>query len=421
MMALVYAIQGAFWPLLAIHLRDLGIEGRGRGWIFATLAMGSFAMPLGAGHLVDRLMPTQWFLALTYTVGTVILGALACGVSAKPSVLFAWFLVYWLVTAPMTGISASLAFRNLKRPLEEFGAVRLWGTAGWMVVGWFVSAVMMIVGSSSTTGQGAYEAFWIAAGLSTVLAFYSLTLPHTPPLDVAEGYERGWSESLAVIRRPEVAVFLVAAFGVGLTTPFVYQVLPTYLVSRGLPRAWVSTAMTLGQIPEIAALAVLPWMFRRFHYKGTLALGIAAWVARYASLAVDPPLWVALAGIPLHGVGIACFTVGGQIFIDGRAPAHRRAGAQAMLMVVTSGLGSLVGSVLAGEIVGRMAADSALVFVFPCVINVALLIYFCAGFRLDNATTVRVVANDEARPLRNDGLRGSVACTGNLVTESADG
>ena len=27
MMALVYAVQGSFWPLLAVHLADLGIGG----------------------------------------------------------------------------------------------------------------------------------------------------------------------------------------------------------------------------------------------------------------------------------------------------------------------------------------------------------------------------------------------------------
>src|SRR3954468_6805337 len=113
MMALLYAVQGAFWPLLAVHLRDLGIEGRGRGWIFATLALGSFAMPLGAGQLVDRLMATQRFLALAYALGTGLLLALARGVSVAPWSLFAWFLVYWLVTAPTTGIGASLALRNL--------------------------------------------------------------------------------------------------------------------------------------------------------------------------------------------------------------------------------------------------------------------------------------------------------------------
>ena len=59
MMALVYAVQGSFWPLLAVHLQDLGLNGRSRGWIFATLAMGSVIVPLGAGQLVDRLMRTQ--------------------------------------------------------------------------------------------------------------------------------------------------------------------------------------------------------------------------------------------------------------------------------------------------------------------------------------------------------------------------
>src|SRR5690242_17279084 len=107
-MALVYAVQGALWPLLAIHLRDLGFDVRGPGCIFATLALGSFAMPLGAGHLVYRLMPTQRFLSLAYAVGTGILVSLARGVPSGPAALFGWFLVYWLVTAPTTGISSSL-------------------------------------------------------------------------------------------------------------------------------------------------------------------------------------------------------------------------------------------------------------------------------------------------------------------------
>ncbi|SIO58614.1 Nucleoside H+ symporter [Singulisphaera sp. GP187] len=420
MMALIYAIQGAFWPLLAVHLRDLGIDGRGRGWIFATLALGSFAMPLGAGQLVDRLMPAQRFLALAYLMGAAILAALAVGVSVTPWPLFAWFLAYWLVMAPTTVIGATLAFRNLAKPQNEFAGVRLWGTIGWMVAGWFVSVLMSSVGSSSA-GQGAYEAFWVAAGLSLVLAVYSLTLPHTPPLAVGARTTSGLRAAVAMLRRREIEVYLRTAFCVCLTTPFIYQVLPTHLESRGLPRAWISTAMTLGQVPEIAALAVLPGMFRRFQFQGTLAIGIAALAVRFLSLVVDPPLWVILAGIPLQGIGVACFTIGGQVFMDSRAPAERRAGAQALLTVLTAGIGSLLGSVLAGEISTWFSRDSALVFLIPCVIDGALLVYFCASFRPDSATTPRIDVGDEARPLGTDGVRGSVALTGNLVTESADG
>jgi MFS family permease len=202
-------------------------------------------------------------------------------------------------------------------------------------------------------------------------------------LAVAEDEPSGLAEALEMIRRPPVAVFLATAFGVGLTTPFVYQVVPPYLESRGLPRAWISTVMTLGQYPEIATLAVLPWVFRHLRYKGTLALGIAANVVRYASLTPDPPLWVAIVGIPLHGVGIACFNVAGQVFLDSQAPRHRRASAQALLMVLTTGVGSLLGSLLAGEISRHYPGDYPLVFLVPCLINLGLLVAFWATFQSD--------------------------------------
>src|SRR4051794_10679859 len=124
MMALVYAIQGAWWPLLAVHLKDLGISSRGRGWIFATMALASIATPLGAGQVADRLMATQRLLAAIYAVGTGFLVLLAADAIGREGSLFALFLVYWLLTAPSYGLCSSLALRNLARPREQFGGVR---------------------------------------------------------------------------------------------------------------------------------------------------------------------------------------------------------------------------------------------------------------------------------------------------------
>src|ERR1700727_3862359 len=166
MMALVYSVQGAFWPLLSIHLVDLGVSERGRGWIFATMALASFAMPLGAGQLVDRLMPTQRFLSLSFGAGTGILALMAWGGTTHVGWLFALFLAYWLIMAPSYSLNNSLAFRNLARPDRDFGKVRLWGTVGWMAVGWVVSGIM--AWSGSKVGQGASEAFWIAVVLSAI-------------------------------------------------------------------------------------------------------------------------------------------------------------------------------------------------------------------------------------------------------------
>jgi MFS family permease len=384
MMVLVYGVQGAFWPLLAVHLQDLGIDGRWRGAIFATLPLGAMVVPLVAGQIVDRRVAIQHFMALVSVLGTGVLVVVARGTIVAPGAIFGLFLTYWLLTAPTTGLSSTLALRNLTRPHQQFAGVRLWGTIGWMAAGWLVTAVLMWSGSSRA-GQGAYEAFGLAAALSALLAIYCLTLPHTPPLVVADEETSGLRQALELIRRPTVAVFLATAFGVGLTTPFVYQVIPPYIESRGLPRAWISTVMTLGQYPEIATLAALPWLFRRLRYRGTLALGLAANALRYASLIPDPPLWVAIVGIPLHGVGIACFNVAGQVFLDSQAPRHRRASAQALLMVLTTGIGSLLGSLLAGEMSRRFPADYPRVFLIPCLINLGVLVAFYAGFHPDSA------------------------------------
>src|SRR5262249_8087787 len=103
MMALVYSVQGSFWPLLPVHLHDLGLQNQSRGWIFATMAIGSVLVPLGAGQLVDRLMPTQRYLTVAYGMGAVLLSAVASGLVVREPSLFLVFLALWMIVAPTYG------------------------------------------------------------------------------------------------------------------------------------------------------------------------------------------------------------------------------------------------------------------------------------------------------------------------------
>ena len=382
MMALIYSVQGAFWPVMTLHLADLGVSERGRGLVFATMAMASFAMPLGAGQLVDRFFPTRWFLVGSFGAGAVVLATIALGVATTPAAFFGLFLVYWLFMAPSYSLSNSLAFRNLARPERDFARVRLWGTVGWMAVGWVVSLTMALAGRQMTARRGATEAFWVAAGLSLVTACYCRTLPMTPPLRLVPGGRRTtFVQDIGdLLRRPGVAAYLVAAFGFSLTTPFVYQVIPQYLRRAGMDRAWVASAMSMGQWPEVIGLACLPALIRRWGFRTTLMVGVGSYVVRFASLATEPSLAVATLGIPLHGVGIACFSIAGQMFVNGQAADDRRASAQSMNTVVNGGLGSMIGSLLAGEVLRRLPDRPGLVFAVPAVINLGLVAYLLANF-----------------------------------------
>lgn len=387
MMALLYAVQGSFWPLLGVHLGELGIDGRWRGLIFASQALAATAVPLAAGQLVDRLMSTRRYLVLVYGLGALVLAMLASGWVDQPAWLFVIFLAYWAMIAPTNGLSGSLAMRNLDNPRGEFGAVRLWGTIGWMAVGWMVSGVMLAAGGarrSSIGAGGMHEVFAVAAGLSLVMSLFCRLLPETPPLATASTGRANLRQGLAVARRTDVRVFLITTFGLYLTMPLVYQVMPGHLAARGLSRPWIASAMSLGQVLEVATLLVLPWLLGRFGVKWTMAVGLAAWSLRFLTLAVNPPLWVAVGGGLLHGVGYGCFTVGGQVFLDGAAPKTHRASAQALFLIVSTGMGSLLGSLWAGERTRGDAstlANDGLLFLIPFLLNAALLIYFLARFR----------------------------------------
>lgn len=427
MMALLYAVQGSFWPLLGVHLGELGIDGRWRGLIFASQALAATLLPLGAGQLVDRLMPTQTFLALAYAAGTLMLAALASGriVGAVP--LLATFFLYFCIIMPTHSLSSSLALRNLDDPRREFASVRLWGTVGWMAVGWLVSGVMLALNGGRPASGGMNEVFWMAAALSAAMAAYSATLPHTPPLAGETTGRANLRRGAELLREKDVRVFLIATFGVFLTIPLAYQVVPGYLAARGMPRAWISTAVSINQVPEVAALAVMPWFLGRLGYKGTMALGLGSWTLRYLILAMHPPLWLAVGVGVLQGVGIACFSIGGQVFLDGRAPATHRASVQALFLVASTGLPSLLGSLAAGEWLRRtdLGADPW-VFLVPCILDGALLVYFLRGFRSSQVSIAERpdapgAGVDAGLPQRIHSRRGAASSVGDLMTESADG
>jgi MFS family permease len=56
-------------------------------------------------------------------------------------------------------------------------------------------------------------------------------------------------------------------------------------------------------------------------------------------------------GILVHGLILGFFFVGGQIYIDKKAPAHLKSQAQGFIFLVTYGIGLLVGNFLCAKII----------------------------------------------------------------------
>ncbi|MFM7130942.1 MAG: MFS transporter, partial [bacterium] len=179
-MGVLYSSQGCWWPGLSMHLRSLGISPRSAGWIFSTLALSSIFSPLFMGRLADRRIPAERLLALTFTVGSALLYLVADYEGRNTQMLFWFFMVYWMLIAPGYGTLNAICMRHLASPREEFGSIRLWGSAGWMIGSYIVAAAMVM---TKTDGLGMPHIFYVASFLSLLTIVAALRIEPSPPME----------------------------------------------------------------------------------------------------------------------------------------------------------------------------------------------------------------------------------------------
>src|SRR5215212_3187080 len=112
---------------------------------------------------------------------------------------------------------------------------------------------------------------------------------------------------------------------------------------------------------EMLFMLLMPLFFARLGVKWMLLVGMAAWVVRYALFALAAPdavYWMIALGILLHGVCYDFFFVTGQIYVDKKSTPAIRGQAQGFFVLVTYGVGMLIGAQIAGNVYNRFLAGA---------------------------------------------------------------
>jgi hypothetical protein len=217
------------------------------------------------------------------------------------------------------------------------------GTIGWIVAG----LALTQVGWDKTINM-----FYLTSGASLLLGLFSFMLPHTPPLETGPVSARQilGLDAWVLLKDRSYLTFIIASTLICIPLAFYYQIASRVVEMSGLP---IGQTMSYGQMSEIFFMLVMPFFFVRLGVKWMLAVGMLAWVARYALFAVgasDQITWMIITGIVLHGICYDFFFVTGQIYTDRVAPKQVRAQAQGMLVLFTLGLGMTIGAQVAGRI-----------------------------------------------------------------------
>ena len=382
MMFLEYVVWGTWLPLLALYLGNVLQFTAGEiGWIFATPAVACVAGLFVGGQLADRWMSIEKLLAVLHAIGGTAMFAMALQTTFWPFLIL--MLVYQMAFTPTLTLTNAIAFHHLQDS-RRFGTIRLWGTIGWIAASW--PFVFILAGKTGDALNSALASIFIVAGLASfALAAFAMTLPVTPPAAQPAGANAPFA-AIKLLAVPAFLVLFVVTFMDALVHQAYFQWTSPFLERAGLAANWIMPAMSLGQIAEIATMAVLGTVLHRLGWRTTMAIGIAAHAARFFIYAIGDPLWLMVAVNVVHGMCYAFFFAAVYIFVDEYFPRDSRASAQGLFNLLILGLGPFAGSLLWGALGDRLRTadghvDFGRLFMAPAWLAVAALVLLVVAFR----------------------------------------
>ncbi len=360
MMFLQFFVWGAWYTSIAVYMTAEGM-GSLTHWPYTVNPIAAIAAPFFLGLVADRYFSTEKVLGVLHLLGGLVMFTVP-QFSGTPVIFVLLLLLYNLCFMPTLGLANSLAFHNIADQEKHFPLIRVFGTIGWIVAGLFVSYVLRLFVSGDGLPEQTAMPLYAAAVTSCVLGLYSFSLPHTPPPAAGEKVSLRsilGLDALKALGSKPFYVFLGASLLISIPLAAYYNFTQLFLETTGFQN--IAGTQTLGQMSEVVFMLLMPMFFVRLGVKWMLVAGMGAWALRYVLFAMAAPsevFWMIILGIALHGICYDFFFVTGQIYVDKKSTPAIRGQAQGMLVLVTYGLGMLIGAQAAGNLFNRFLGDA---------------------------------------------------------------
>lgn len=389
MMFLQYAIWGSWYVTVGNYMGAIGMSSTIH-WAYTVSPIAAIISPFFLGMVADRFFATEKVLGILHLIGgaaLLVAPFVAEGDSASSTLFILLLLLHMLSYMPTVGLTNTLAFSHLDNQEKEFPIIRVFGTIGWIAAGIFVSKVL---GADETSLP-----LRVAGIASIAMGLFSFSLPHTPP--PAKGEKTSFRKIIGIdaikkLNTKPFMVFMASSFLISIPLALYYAYAPVFVNSSGIENP--AFVMSFGQMSEVAFILIMPFLLPKFGFKKVLLIGMGAWALRYflfAAGADDAVVWMILSGIILHGICYDFFFVAGFIYVDKTAPVEIRGQAQGFIILVTYGLGMLIGSQVAGLLFNSMISGSSLLewqnfWVVPAIFATIVMLFFGFMFKEKGAS-----------------------------------
>ncbi len=329
------------------------------GAVFMTLGLASLIMPAIFGIIADKWMGPNKLFALLHIIGGFILIMLARQHNYEGVYLFT--LLYLMLYMPTIALDNTISYcileRNNMDVVKTFPPIRVWGTVGFILATWITDYF----------GWGVNEyQFYFAAAASFLLGIFTFTLPDCPPEKTAGKKSLAQAlglDAFVLFKNKKMAIFFIFSMLLGAALQITNMWGEAFLHDFGKIAEYKETfavkhngfLMSLSQISETLFIITIPFFLKKFGIKKVMLMSMFAWVLRFALFGIGSPVGYGLYAIVLsmivYGMAFDFFNISGSLFVEQETDPKIRASAQGLFMIMTNGLGAIIGAIGSGLVI----------------------------------------------------------------------
>ena len=202
-----------------------------------------------------------------------------------------------------------------------------------------------------------------------MLGIYSFTLPNVP-LSKSENKslsQRLGLDAFALFKDYKMAVFFIFSMLLGVVLQISNAWASEFLRSftEGFPESFAvkhsNILISLSQISETVFILTIPFFLKRYGIKAVMLMSMLAWFLRFALFGIGNPEGIGLGylivSMIVYGMAFDFFNISGSLFVETETDNKYRSSAQGLFILLTNGIGALIGGYTSGLIVDYYTND----------------------------------------------------------------
>lgn len=336
----------------------LHFGGEQIGLVFMTMGIASIVMPTILGIIADRWMNAERVLGISHIIGAAAL--YWTSTVTDPTKMFWVMLLVSMCYMPSIALNNTVSYDVLHKkgynPQKDFPPIRVWGTVGFICAMWSVDLLHWTL---------SYKQLLFASVSGLIMGLYSFTVPSCPPS--ASGVKKSFASAMGLdafvlFRKKQMLIFFLFAMCLGAAlqitnqwgVPFLdhFKFTAEYKDTFGVK--YPNILISISQISETLFIITIPFFLGRFGIKRVMLMSITAWVFRFGLFGIGNPgggLTLLVLSMIVYGMAFDFFNISGSLFVESEADKKIRASAQGLFMLMTNGIGAIIGSFASGWVV----------------------------------------------------------------------